>query len=57
MTKYMPHEMIKSALEMFPLGRAGNPKDITYANLFLASKDASFINGITLHANGGVIPI
>ena len=57
MTINMPPEMIKSALEMIPLGRAGTPEDIAYAYLFLASKEASFINGITLHANGGVLPI
>jgi len=25
--------------------------------LFLASKEAGFINGITLHANGGAMPM
>jgi 3-oxoacyl-[acyl-carrier protein] reductase len=57
MTNNMPPEMIKSAIEMIPLGRAGTPKDIAYAYLFLASKEARFINGITLHANGGVLSI
>ena len=49
--------MIKSAVKMIPLERAGTPKEIAYAYLFLASKEASFINGITLHVNGGALTI
>jgi len=57
MTNKMPPEMIKSAVKMIPLERAGTPEEIAYAYLFLASKEASFINGITLHANGGALTI
>ena len=57
MTNKMPPEMIKSAVKMIPLERAGTPEEIAYAYLFLASKEASFINGITLHANGGAFTI
>ena len=57
MTNKMPTEMIKSAIKMIPLERAGTPEEIAYAYLFLASKEASFINGITLHANGGALTI
>ena len=57
MTSNMPPEMIKSAIEMIPLERPGTPEEIAYAYLFLASKEASFISGITLHANGGALTI
>ena len=57
MTNKMPPEMTKSAVKMIPLERAGTPEEIAYAYLFLASKEASFISGITLHANGGALTI
>ncbi|MBB1251660.1 SDR family NAD(P)-dependent oxidoreductase [Rhizobium sp. G21] len=36
-----------------PLGRVGNPEEIAKASLFLASDDASFVNGAELFADGG----
>jgi 3-oxoacyl-[acyl-carrier protein] reductase len=36
-----------------PLGRIGQPKDVAPAVVFLASKDASWITGETLHISGG----
>lgn len=38
-----------------PLGRAGTPKDIANAVTFLASDKASYITGITLRVDGGLI--
>ena len=38
---------------MIPLGRLGHPDDIADACLFLASDQASWITGQTLHVNGG----
>ena len=35
----------------------GTPEDIGHVYLFLASKEASFISGIVLHANGGAMPM
>jgi len=43
----------KEALKLIPLGRFGQPEDIAYAAVFLASERASFITGQTLHVNGG----
>lgn len=57
MTASMPPEVIKAGIAMIPVGRIGTPTDMGHAYLFLASKEASFINGITLHANGGALPM
>jgi 3-oxoacyl-[acyl-carrier protein] reductase len=37
-----------------PLGRIGQPQDIAPAAVFLASEDAAFITGETLHISGGM---
>jgi NAD(P)-dependent dehydrogenase (short-subunit alcohol dehydrogenase family) len=36
-----------------PLGRLGQPEDLTGTSLFLASKAAAFITGQTLYVDGG----
>jgi len=41
--------------EKTPLKRLGTPEDIANAYLFLASEEASFINGTTLSVDGGII--
>jgi NAD(P)-dependent dehydrogenase (short-subunit alcohol dehydrogenase family) len=38
-----------------PLGRAGEPVEIAYAYVFLASDDASYVTGQVIHPNGGEI--
>jgi NAD(P)-dependent dehydrogenase (short-subunit alcohol dehydrogenase family) len=40
---------------MYPLGRIGEPDDIAAAVAFLASSDASWITGITLPVEGGIL--
>lgn len=45
----------KSLLERTPLGRLGVPEDVAGAVCFLASDEASFINGATIDVNGGLI--
>lgn len=57
MTESIPKELIEGAIKQIPVRRIGTPEDMGYAYLFLSSKEASFINGITLHANGGMYPI
>ena len=55
MVKAMPENVIKTMEEKTPLGRLGKPEDIANAYLFLASEEASFINGTILSVDGGII--
>jgi 3-oxoacyl-[acyl-carrier protein] reductase len=57
MSDSMPQEVIEAGIKMIPVGRIGTPEDMGHAYLFLASREAGFINGITLHANGGAYAI
>jgi 3-oxoacyl-[acyl-carrier protein] reductase len=57
MSDSMPEEIIKAGIKMIPVGRIGTPEDMGHAYLFLASKEAGFVSGITLHANGGAMPM
>ncbi len=57
MTDSMPQEVINAGISMIPVGRIGTPEDMGQAYLFLASKEAGFISGLTLHANGGSLPV
>ena len=41
--------------EMIPLGRCADPSDISNAVVFLSSEKASYITGITLRIDGGLI--
>jgi NAD(P)-dependent dehydrogenase (short-subunit alcohol dehydrogenase family) len=38
-----------------PMGRAGQPSEVAPAYVFLASRDASYITGQTIHVNGGSV--
>jgi len=40
-------------LAKHPMGRLGNPEEVAYAVLFLASDEASFITGVALPIDGG----
>ncbi|MEG0881854.1 MAG: SDR family oxidoreductase, partial [Janthinobacterium sp.] len=37
-----------------PLSRLGKPEDVAAAVAFLASPQAAYITGTTLHVNGGM---
>ena len=54
MTDVLSDELKKKYLEQIPAGRFGEPIDVANACVFLASDEASYINGQTIHVNGGM---
>lgn len=43
--------------QMTPLGRIGQPEDVANAVLFLASNESSFVAGVELFVDGGVVAV
>ena len=54
MTKELPEEHKSALLAKIPLGRLGDVEEVAGAVSFLASDDASYISGNTIHVNGGM---
>jgi 3-oxoacyl-[acyl-carrier protein] reductase len=54
MTRELNEQQINALLQQIPLGRFGLPEDIAAAAAFLASPQAGYITGSTLHVNGGM---
>jgi 3-oxoacyl-[acyl-carrier protein] reductase len=55
MTAQMPEKIYTSMVDKTPLRRAGQPQDVANAYLWLASDEASFINGVILRVDGGLV--
>src|SRR3954466_7969725 len=55
MTAKMPEDVLEGMKKRTPLGRLGSPEDVARAYVFLASDDASFINGQVLGVDGGLV--
>jgi 3-oxoacyl-[acyl-carrier protein] reductase len=54
MTDMIPEEVRNQTIAGIPMKRMGMPEDIANAYLYLASDEASYVNGHTLSVNGGV---
>lgn len=54
MTRTLPEAQRTALLERIPSGRLGSAADVAAAVLFLASAQAGYITGETLHVNGGM---
>ena len=54
MTRALPEEQREALLDQIALGRLGDVTDIAHAVAFLASDDAAYITGETIHVNGGM---
>ena len=55
MTRALPEEVRKTFEAQTALGRFGDAQDIADTVLFLASDQAKYITGQTLHVNGGML--
>lgn len=55
MTAAVPEKILEKMKEKTPLRRLGEPRDIANAYLYLASDEASFVNGAVLCVDGGLI--
>ena len=54
MTAELPETIKTKMLERVPLGRLGNVNEIAATVAFLASPNAAYITGETIHVNGGM---
>ncbi|MCZ8520095.1 MULTISPECIES: 3-oxoacyl-[acyl-carrier-protein] reductase [Paenibacillus] len=54
MTEKLQEEMRQALLTQIPLARLGQPEDIAKAVKYLASDDASYLTGQTIHVDGGM---
>ena len=54
MTRALPEAQRLALVESIPLQRPGEPRDVANVVAFLASADADYVTGATLHVNGGM---
>jgi len=54
MTRALSPDQVAVLQQQIPLGRFGDPDDVASAVRFLASREAGYITGVTLHVNGGM---
>jgi 3-oxoacyl-[acyl-carrier protein] reductase len=54
MTRALNETQTAALVQNIPLGRFGQPEDVAAAVAFLASPQAGYITGVTLHVNGGM---
>lgn len=55
MVRQMPEKILNMMIDRTPLRRLGKPEEIANVFYFIASEDASFINGAVISADGGVV--
>jgi 3-oxoacyl-[acyl-carrier protein] reductase len=54
MTDKIDEKFKQAIISKIPSARLGEPEDIANAVLFLSSEQSDYINGETLHVNGGM---
>lgn len=54
MTKVLTEGQKAAILQQIPMAKLGQPEDIAAATVFLASAQAGYVTGTTLHVNGGM---
>jgi 3-oxoacyl-[acyl-carrier protein] reductase len=53
--KTIPDKVLKTLIERVPLGRLARPEEIANTYAFLASDEASYINGAVIEVSGGAV--
>jgi 3-oxoacyl-[acyl-carrier protein] reductase len=48
-------EFVKRDVESIPIGRMGQPEEVAHMVLFLASERASYVTGVTVPVDGGLV--
>jgi 3-oxoacyl-[acyl-carrier protein] reductase len=54
MTEALTADQRERIAANIPLGRVGTPEEVAACAVFLASEEARYITGHTLHVNGGM---
>lgn len=57
MTDVLSDDVKAALLNKIPLGRLSSPDDIAHAVVYLASEEAGYVTGQTIHVNGGMAMI
>jgi 3-oxoacyl-[acyl-carrier protein] reductase len=57
MTDKLNDKQREAIMARVPMGRLGTPQDIASASVYLASDEAAYVTGQTIHVNGGMAMI
>ena len=57
MTNRLNDKQREAIMSRVPMGRLGTPQDIAAASVYLASEEAAYVTGQTIHVNGGMAMI
>lgn len=57
MTDKLNDDQKSNIMKQIPAGRMGMATEIASAALYLASNEASYVTGATLHVNGGMVMV
>jgi 3-oxoacyl-[acyl-carrier protein] reductase len=57
MTRKLNDKQLEAIMAKVPAGRLGLPDDVAAAAVFLASDEAGYVTGQTIHVNGGMAMI
>ncbi|MGY8961585.1 MAG: SDR family oxidoreductase, partial [Alphaproteobacteria bacterium] len=57
MTDSLPEKQRETLVSAIPAGRMGSSADIAAGSVYLASEEAAYVTGQTLHINGGMAMI